>query len=148
MTYVSLSTICMIPAMSVIFRRKLKEERPLPRKQQNTRAQSSKLYHFMYMYRTGANEVKVNTFTCINFESFESLKSSSDIKFLVSNIKKNLNFWVSATKTGKALVAPACCMHVKSICYAQQMKRNEKQCTNYQLQLKWHTRLNLQLEIL
>ena len=47
--------------------------------------------------------------------------------------KKDLSFWAGAIKTGLALVALACCMLAKSIFYAKQIKRSEKQCTNFQL---------------
>ena len=33
--------------------------------------------YFMWMCRTGLKEVKINTFKCVNFLSFGSLKSSS-----------------------------------------------------------------------
>ena len=47
--------------------------------------------------------------------------------------KKDLSFWAGAINTGLALVALACCMVAKSIFYAKQIKRSEKQCTNFQL---------------
>ena len=57
--------------------------------------------------------------------------------------KKDLSFWVGGTKSGSATVASACCMLAKSIFCAQQSKRNENQSANFQLKLKWHSRLNL-----
>ena len=53
--------------MSIIFRKKLKEERSLPRSNTLNRAQSSSLYLFMKMCRIGVKEVKVNAFKCVNF---------------------------------------------------------------------------------
>ena len=47
--------------------------------------------------------------------------------------KKDLSFWAGTINTGLALVALACCMVAKSIFYAKQIKRSEKQCTNFQL---------------
>ena len=51
--------------------------------------------------------------------------------------KKVLNFWAVTTKTGSAFVVSACWMLTKSIFYAQQTKRSEKQCANFQIRLKW-----------
>ena len=53
--------------MSIIFRKKLKEERLLLRSNTLNRAQSSSLYLFMKMCRIGVKEVKVNVFKCVNF---------------------------------------------------------------------------------
>ena len=52
--------------------------------------------------------------------------------------KKNLSFWAGVAKTGSALIASACCMLAKSIFCTQQTKKSEKQCTNFQHNLKWH----------
>ena len=50
---------------------------------------------------------------------------------VVSNLlQKDLSFWTGATESGSALVASACCLLAKSVFYAQQMKRSEKQCRN------------------
>ena len=70
----------MMPVMSVIFRRKLKEERPFPRSNkilQIGHNQGTRTY-FMQMCRTGVKEVKVNAFKCVNFVSIGSLKNNSD----------------------------------------------------------------------
>ena len=67
----------MVHAMSVIFRRRLKEERPLPRRNKIIYNEAARTY-FMQMCRIGVKEVKVNAFKCVNFVSFGSSKNSSD----------------------------------------------------------------------
>ena len=59
------------------------------------------------MCRTGAKDVTVNAFKCVNFKSFGILKTNSD------TCKKDLSFWANTTKKLAACSLEAFFTHSK-----------------------------------
>ena len=66
----------MISAMSIIFRRELKNKGHCLEATKYSKSSTFKQLIPIYV-RTGVKEVKVNAFKCVNFVSFGSLKNSS-----------------------------------------------------------------------